>query len=251
MQQDSSVRSGTALCSGPNRNFVRNSPKSTNLSSKLSGTVNLSSFSTANDQTLDDLDTSYVSKQNVQEVICLETAELSSSKVNSKDRTSLSHPSEMSFNNSWCEKTVVRNGERWHLPERPITSTAVKVPSKAPAGTAASDCLDVNDTDFDLDNFDIDDFDEGWENSVTVSAPETPSAPLYQPVREGPPARSLLSKIISAAKGSPPVSNPVAPKSSCLTATKNQTGKLCEWGLLFFLFNLCVFMLSLRPSNLL
>uniref|UniRef100_A0A8B9BPQ4 RecQ-like DNA helicase BLM n=1 Tax=Anser brachyrhynchus TaxID=132585 RepID=A0A8B9BPQ4_9AVES len=185
-----------------------------------------SSVRSENDQTLDDLDTSYVSKQNVQEVICLETAELSSSKVNNKDRTSLSHPSEMSFNNSWCEKTAVRNGERWHLPERPITSTAVKVPSKAPAGTAASDCLDVNDTDFDLDNFDIDDFDEGWENSVTVLAPETPSAPLYQPVREGPPAKSLLSKIISAAKGSPPVSNPVAPKSSCLTATKNQTEPL-------------------------
>ncbi|XP_040426146.1 Bloom syndrome protein [Cygnus olor] len=226
VQQDSSVRSGTALCSGPNRSCVRNSPKSTNLSSTLSGTVNLSNFSTENNQTLDVLDTSYVSKQTVQEVICLETAELSSSEVNSKDRTSLSHPSEMSFNNSWCEKTVVRNGERWHLPERPITSTALKVLSKAPAGTPASDCLDVNDTDFDLDNFDIDDFDEGWENSVTVSAPETPFAPLYQPVREGPPAKSLLSKIISAAKGSPPVSNPVAPKSSFLTATKNQTEPL-------------------------
>uniref|UniRef100_A0A8B9T7K2 RecQ-like DNA helicase BLM n=1 Tax=Anas platyrhynchos TaxID=8839 RepID=A0A8B9T7K2_ANAPL len=227
VQQDSSAHSGTALCSGPNRSFVRNSPKSTNLSSMLSRTVNSSNFSTENNQTLDDLATSYVSKQTAQEIVCLETAELSSSKLNSKDRTSLSHPSEMSFNNSWCEKTVVRNGEHWHLPERPITSTALKGPSKAPAGTPASECLDVNDPDFDLDNFDIDDFDEGWEeNPVTVSAPETPSTPLYQPLREGPPAKSLLSKIISTAKGSPLVSNPVAPKSSFLTATKNQTEPL-------------------------
>ncbi|XP_035192061.1 Bloom syndrome protein [Oxyura jamaicensis] len=226
VQQDASALSGTALCSGPDRSFVRNSPKSTSLSSVLSGTVNSNNFSTENNQTLDDLNTSYVAKQTAQDTICLKTAELSSSKLNSKDRTSLSHTSEMSFNNSWCEKSVVRNGEHWHLPERPITSTALKVPSKAPAGTPASDCLDVNDTDFDLDNFDIDDFDEGWENSVTVSAPETPSAPLYQPVREGPPAKSLLSKIISAAKGSPLVSNPAAPKSSFLTATKNQTEPL-------------------------
>ncbi|NWZ18966.1 BLM protein, partial [Asarcornis scutulata] len=227
VQQDSSARSGTALCSGPNRSSVRNSPKSTNLSSTLSGTVNSSNFSTENNQTLDDLATSYASKQTAQEIICLETAELSSSKLNSKDRTSLSHPSEMSFNNSWCEKTVVRNSEHWHLPERPITSTALKGQSKAPAGTPASECLDVNDPDFDLDNFDIDDFEEGWEeNSVTVSAPETPSTPLYQPLREGPPAKSLLSKIISTAKGSPLVSNPVAPKSSFLMATKNQTEPL-------------------------
>ncbi|NXK55451.1 BLM protein, partial [Chauna torquata] len=226
VQQDTSTHPGTALCCGPNRSSVRNLPKSTSLPSMLSGTVNSSNFSTKKNQTLDNLDTSYVSKQTVQEIICLENAALSSSKVNGKDSASLSCHSETSFNSSWCEKPVARNGGTWHLPERPITSTALKVQNKATAGTPASDCLDVNDTDFDLDNFDIDDFDEGWENSVTVSAPETPSAPLYQPVREGPPAKSLLSKIISAAKGSALVSNPAAPKSSFLMATKNRSESL-------------------------
>ncbi|NXI73460.1 BLM protein, partial [Anseranas semipalmata] len=226
VQRDTSTHPGTALCSGHNQSFVRNSPKSTNLPSVLSGAVNSSNFSTRKNQTLDNLDTSYVPKQTVQEIVCLETAALSSSKVNGKDRASLSSPSEMSFNSSWCEKTVMRNGGNWHLPEGPITSTALKVQNKAPARIPASDCLDVNDTDFDLDNFDIDDFDEGWESSVPVSAPETPSAPLYQPVREGPPAKSLLSKIISAAKGSALISNPAAPKSSFLMATKNRSEPL-------------------------
>ncbi|NXT32615.1 BLM protein, partial [Pelecanoides urinatrix] len=211
---------GTALCSGPNWSFSsdRNSSKSTNLPSVLSGTVNSSNFPTKNNQTLD---TSYASKQSIEEITWPETSALSSSKVNGKDGASLSLCSEMSFGSSWCEEPGVRNGGNRHLPERPLTSTALKGQSKAPPGVAAEDSLAINDAGFDLDHFDIDDFDEGWENSVNVSAPETPSTPLYQPVREGPPAKSLLSKIMSRAKGSAVVSNPAAPKSSFLTATKN------------------------------
>ncbi|KAF1484546.1 hypothetical protein FQV08_0008491, partial [Pygoscelis antarcticus] len=213
---------GTAPCSGPNWSFSsdRNSPKSTNLPSMLSGTVNSSNFSTKKNQTLD---TSYASKQSIEEITCPETTALSSSKVNGKDGASLSLCSELSFDSSWCEKTGVRNGGNHHLLERPLSSTALKGQSKAPTGIPAEDSLSINDTDFDLDHFDIDDFDEGWENSVNVLAPETPSTPLYQPVREGPPAKSLLSKIMSRAKGSAVVSNPAAPKSSFLTATKNHS----------------------------
>ncbi|KFQ81056.1 hypothetical protein N335_10184, partial [Phaethon lepturus] len=205
VEQGPRVCPGTALCSGLNWSFSSdgNSPKSTNLPSMLSGTVNSSNFSTKKNQTLD---TSYASKQSIEDITCPETTALSSSKVNGRDGVSLSLRPEMSFDSSWREKPGVRNGENHHLLERPLTSTGLK---------------GINDTDFDLDHFDIDDFDEGWENSVNVSAPETPSMPLCQPVREGPPAKSLLSKIMSRAKGSAVVSNPAAPKSSFLMATKN------------------------------
>ncbi|NXK10793.1 BLM protein, partial [Herpetotheres cachinnans] len=215
---------GSALCSGPNWSFSsdRNSPKSTNLPSMLSGTVNSSSFSTKKNQTLD---TSYASKQSI-EITCLQTTALSSSKVDGKEGAFHGLCSEVSFDSSWCEKPGVKNGGNCHLLERSFTSTALKGQSKAPPSIPAEDQLGINDTDFDLDHFDIDDFDEGWENSVNVSAPETPSTPSYQPVREGPPSKSLLSKIMSRAKGSAVVSNSAAPESSFLMATKNRSDPL-------------------------
>ncbi|NXF35922.1 BLM protein, partial [Nyctibius bracteatus] len=219
------ARPSTALCSGPNWSCSsdRNSPKPTNLPSGLSGTVNSSNFSTKKNQTLD---TSYGSKQSIEEIICPETTALSSSKVNGTEGSSLSLPSEVSFDSSWCEKPGARSGGNGYPLARPVTSTALRGQGKAPAGVPAEDGLGTNDTDFDLDHFDIDDFDEGWENPGNVSAPETPSTPLYQPVREGPPAKSLLSKIMSRAKGSAGVSTPAAPKSSCLMATKNRSDPL-------------------------
>jgi len=241
---------GTALCSGPNWSFSsdRNSPKSTNLPSRLSGTVNSSDFSTKKNQTLD---TSYASKQSFEEVISPEITALSSSKINSKEGASLSFRSEVSFDSSWGEEPGVRSAGSRHLQERPLTSTAVKGQSKAVTSVPAEDSLGVTDTDFDLDHFDIDDFDEAWEDSVNVSAPETPSAPLCQPVGEGPPARSLWSKIMSRAKGSAVVSSPAVPKSSFLMATKNHSGELCSLGLLSFPFKIFNYLfLNLRPSNL-
>ncbi|XP_055673355.1 recQ-like DNA helicase BLM isoform X1 [Falco peregrinus] len=212
---------GTALCSTPNWSFSsdRNSPKSTNLPSMLSGTVNSSSFSTKRNQPLD---TSCASKQSI-EITCPETTALSSSKVDGKEGAFHGLRSEVSFNSSWGEKPGVKNSGNHHLLERAFTSTALKGQSKAPPSIPAEDPLGVKDTDFDLDHFDIDDFDEDWENSVNVSTPETPSTPLYQPVREGPPAKSLLSKIMSRAKGSALGSNPAAPKSSFLMGTKNRS----------------------------
>ncbi|PKU29154.1 bloom syndrome protein [Limosa lapponica baueri] len=129
----------------------------------------------------------------------------------------------MSFDSSSCGEPGLRNGESCHLLERPLTSTALRGQGRAPTSIPAQDDLGMNHMDFDLDHFDIDDFDEDWENSVNVSVPETPSTPLYQPVREGPPARSLSSKILSRAKGSAAASNPAAPKSSFLMATKNHS----------------------------
>ncbi|XP_074956974.1 recQ-like DNA helicase BLM isoform X2 [Phalacrocorax aristotelis] len=218
------ARPAAALCSGPSWGFRsdRNSPNPTSPPSVLPGTVNSSNFSTKKNQTLY---TSYASRQSIEQITCLETTALPSSKVNGKDGASLSLHSETSFDGSWCEQPGVRNS---HLLERPQASTALKGQSKAPAGVPAEDSLAINDTDFDLDQFDIDDFDEGWENSVSVSAPEPPPAPLYQPVREGPPAKSLLSKIMSRAKGSAAVPSPAAPKSNFLEATKNRSDPLAN-----------------------
>ncbi|NXO59896.1 BLM protein, partial [Aramus guarauna] len=222
------ARPGTAPCSGLNWSFSsgRNSPKPTPLPSPLSGTVNSSNFSTKTPQTFDALDTSYASKQGIEEITCPETTAPSSSKVNGKDGASLGLCSGMSYDSSGCEKPGVSNGGNRHLLEGPLASTALKGQSRAPAGIPAKSGSGINDTDFDLDHFDIDDFDEGWENSAPVSAPETPSVPLYQPIREGPPAKSLLSKIMSRAKGAAAESNPAAPKPSFLMATKDRSDPL-------------------------
>ncbi|NXK21682.1 BLM protein, partial [Arenaria interpres] len=208
--------------SGPTWSFSsgRNSPQSPNLPSGLPGTVPSSHFSTKNNQTLD---TSYASKPSTEEVTCPGTAAPSSSRGHGGDRASLSLHPEMSFDSSSCGEPGLRNGESCHLLERPLTSTALRGQGRAPASIPGQDSLGMNHTDFDLDHFDIDDLDEDWENSVNVSVPETLSAPLYQPVREGPPARSLSSKILSRTKGSAAASNPAAPKSSFLMATKNHS----------------------------
>ncbi|NXH15710.1 BLM protein, partial [Bucco capensis] len=202
----------TALTAGPRWSFSsdRHSPKSTTLSP-----LHSSNFSTKRNQTLD---TSYASKLSIEEIPCPGTTVLSSSKGNGTGGASLSLHSETSFDSSW--------GGNHHLLERPLTSTALRTQSKAPAGIPAEDPSGRNDPDFDLDHFDIDDFDEEWESSVNVSAPEVLSTPSYQPIREGPPAKSLLSKIMSRAKGSAAVSNPAAPKSSFSMATKNHSDAL-------------------------
>ncbi|KAJ7417608.1 Bloom syndrome protein [Pitangus sulphuratus] len=115
---------------------------------------------------------------------------------------------------SWGETLGTRNGKQ------PLTSTALKAQSTAPTASPAGSSLGANDPDFDLDHFDIDDFDEDWEEPVAV--PAAPSTPLYQPIREGPPTKSLLSKIMARAKGSAVASSPAALKSGSPMATKNR-----------------------------
>lgn len=210
----------------------KNSPNPTPPPSLLSGTVNSSNFSTPRNQTLN---SSCASKQSVVEIPCPAAAALSLSKVGGTEGAPLSRCSEMSFDRSWCEEPGVGSGGSCRLLERPLTSTALSAQSKAPAGVP-----DMHDTDFDLDHFDIDDFDEDWEDSVNISAPEPPS---YQPIRDGPPAKSLLSKIMSRAKGPAAVSTPAAPKSNFLTAAKLRSGDSRSFLSLlpFFKFYLLIF----------
>ncbi|KFO73768.1 hypothetical protein N303_08277, partial [Cuculus canorus] len=209
-------------CSGSDWSFSsnRNLPKSTNLPSVLS--LNSSSFSTKRNQMFGMLDVSSASKKSVEKITCPDATALSFAKVNGKDRASLSLGSEMSFSSSRCTSPGVGGSEDCRLPERPLTSTALRGQSGAPTNIPVGDSSGVNDMDFDLDHFDIDDFDEDWENSVNVSAPEEPSAPRCQPVREGSSTKSLLSKIMSRAKESAAASSPAAPKSSFLMATKSR-----------------------------
>ncbi|NWI49067.1 BLM protein, partial [Calyptomena viridis] len=125
----------------------------------------------------------------------------------------LSLQSEPSWDSSWSTSPGMRTGKQ------PLASTALKARSTAPLASPAGSTLGTNDADFDLDHLDIDDFGEDWEEPGAGLAPEAPS--LYQPVREGPPVKSLLSKIMSRASGCAVGSNPAAPKSD-LTATKNR-----------------------------
>ncbi|KFP24478.1 hypothetical protein N325_08682, partial [Colius striatus] len=218
------VGAGAALSAGPNWSFSsdRSSPRATNLPSVLSGPPDSNSSSTRINQTLD---TSYALKQSVEEITCPE-ATVPSSRVNGKERPSLSLHPKTPLDSSWCEKPGLRHAGNRHPLEQPLTSTALKAPSKAPVGTPAGGTSGINAADFDpdhfdIDDFDIEDFDEGWEDSV--SAPQRPPEPLCQPVREGLPATSLLSKIMSKAKGSAAVSNLAAPKSSFLMPTKSHS----------------------------
>ncbi|XP_048173745.1 Bloom syndrome protein isoform X1 [Corvus hawaiiensis] len=209
MEQGPRVCPDTGPASGPSWSFSsdRNSPKSTNLPSVLS--VHSSNFSAKTKQTLD---TSCASKQSAEEIPCPGTAELPFPKGSGREGGSL-RLSLQSCDSSWDKSPGMRNGNQ------PLTSTTLK--ARSTAASPVGNSLGTNDLDFDLDHFDIDDFDEDWESSVAVSAPEAPSTPLCQPVREGPPAKSLLSKIMSRAKGSTVGSSPAAPKPGFLMATKN------------------------------
>ncbi|NWW86974.1 BLM protein, partial [Rhynochetos jubatus] len=211
---------GPRARSSPSWSFSsdRNSPKPSNLPPLPPGALDARDFSTPNHPAVDP---PYASEQSFEEVSCAGAAALPSSKANGGDGAALR--SKTPFEKSRGENPGVRGGGTQHVLGRPLTSTALAGQSKAPPGIPAEASLGVNDEDFDLDHFDIDDFDEGWDSLESVSGAKTPSVPLYQPVREGPPARSLLSKIVSQAEGSAGVSNPAAPKSGFPTAAKSRS----------------------------
>ncbi|KAK2539541.1 hypothetical protein Q9966_005257 [Columba livia] len=195
VEGDAPAWHGAAPCAGTSSSFVsnRSSPRPTHLPPVRPGTVHPSNFSTKTNQTLD---TSCASKPSVEELGCPGTTALPVPKASGTDGS------------SWCEEPRVGTAG-------PASRAATAAPT---TGSSAA-----NDTDFDLDYFDIDDFDEDWENSVNVSAPQTPSAPSYQPIGEGPPTKSLSSKILSRVKGAAAVSSTAAPKSSFVMATKNSS----------------------------
>ncbi|NWV33506.1 BLM protein, partial [Grantiella picta] len=211
MEQDPHAHRSSCPGPAPSWSFSsdRNSPKSTNLPSVLS--VHSSNFSAKTNQTLD---TSCASKRSAEELPCPGTAELPFPKGSGREGASL-RLSLQSCDSSWDKSPGMRTGNH------PLTSTTLRARSTAPTASPAGNSFGTNDPDFDLDHFDIDDFDEDWESSVAVSAPEAPSTPLCQPVREGPPTKSLLSKIMSRAKGSAVGSNPAALKPGFSMATKN------------------------------
>ncbi|NWW39518.1 BLM protein, partial [Panurus biarmicus] len=209
MEQGSRVCPGAGPGSGPSWSFSsdRNSPKATNLPSVLS--VHSSSFPAKTNQTLD---STCASKQSAEEMPCPGTSELPFPKGSGREGASL-RLSLQSWDSSWDRSPGTRNGNG------PLTSTALKAQSTAATASPAGNSVGTKDLDFELDHFDIDDLDEDWESSVAVAAPE--AAPPCQPVSLGPPAKSLLSKIMSRAKGSPGGSSPAAPKPGLLMATKN------------------------------
>ncbi|NXI48803.1 BLM protein, partial [Chloroceryle aenea] len=206
------TRPAAAPCPAPSWSFSsdRSSPRPTSLPALLPGTVNSSEFSTESNATLD---TSCAPKQSAEDRPCPGAAALSPSAG-----ASLRPRSQSTFDGSWGEEAGLRRSGNLPLLERPLTSTAPKAQSKAPLLAEHSSA--PNEADFDLDPFDIDDLDEDWESSVTASAPETPS---YQPLREGPPARSLSAKIMPRAQGSAAVSSPAAAKPSLSTAPKDRS----------------------------
>ncbi|NXD30543.1 BLM protein, partial [Spelaeornis formosus] len=195
VEQGPRVCPGAGPGSGPSWSFSsdRNSPKSTNLPSVLS--VHSSNISAKTNQSLD---ISCASQQSAEELPCPG----GSGREGASLRLSL-----QSCNSSWDKSPGMRAGNQ------PLTSIALRTPSSAPH--TAGNSLATSDPHLELDLFDIDDLDEDWESSGAAPAP------LGQPGREGPPATSLSSKILSRAKGSAVGPSPAAPKPGLLMATKN------------------------------
>lgn len=235
VEQSSRVCPGAAPGSAPSWSFSsdRNSPKPTNPPSVLS--VHSSSFSAKTNQTLD---SPCVSRQRAEELPCPGTAELPFPRGREGASLGLSP---QPWDSSWEKSPAMGSGRQ------PVTSTALRAQGTAPSAGPAGNSSAGTDLDFDLDHFDIDDLDEDWESSEPVPAPGTPPTPLCPPGREGPPAKSLLSKIMSRAQGSSGGPSPAAPNPGLLMATKNHPGELHL--LVFFHFKILYFILHLRPSN--
>uniref|UniRef100_A0A8C3RES6 RecQ-like DNA helicase BLM n=1 Tax=Cyanoderma ruficeps TaxID=181631 RepID=A0A8C3RES6_9PASS len=236
VEQGSRVCPAAGPASGPSWSFSsdRNSPKSTNLPSALS--VHSSGFST---QTNQPSDSPRASEQSAEETPCPGPAELPFPKGGGREGASL-RLSPPPCGSSWGWSPGMGSGKQpltSAAPRAPSTalrapstaprapgtaprapgtaprapSTAPRAPSTAPAAGPAGNSSGMDHLDFDLDHFDIDDLDEDWESAVPAPAPGP----------ECPPAKSLLSKIMSRAQGSAGGSSPAAPKPGLLMATKS------------------------------
>ncbi|XP_066052431.1 recQ-like DNA helicase BLM isoform X2 [Chamaea fasciata] len=202
-EQGSRVCPGAGPGSGPSWSFTsdRNSPKSTNPPSVLS--VHSSSFSAETNQTLD---SPCSSEQSAGELPCPGTAELPFPRGGGRGGASLGLSPQ-----SWDRSPGMGSGKPL------LTSAAPRAPGPAPTAGPAGNGSATAGLDLDLDHFDIDDLDEDWDSSVPAAAP----VPCPRG-GEGPPAKSLLSKIMSRAQGSAGGPSPAAPKPGLLMATKNQ-----------------------------
>ncbi|XP_014456640.2 recQ-like DNA helicase BLM [Alligator mississippiensis] len=198
-----------------------NSFKFTKFSSPPSGAVNKSFLCTEKFHTLDTLDTSDALQHIAPNTNIRENTGFCFSKLDSRERTSLSFGNDVSpLNRSWCEKPGMEKTASWHLSKVPVTSTALKAQNHFSAGTngkAGDHAETTRDIDFELDNFDIDDFDEDWDNPLNDSVPDQP---LYHPIREGQPTKSL-SKPSFTAKGINHGSNPAVSKPNSFMSSRN------------------------------
>ncbi|KAM7039877.1 recQ-like DNA helicase BLM isoform 1-T2 [Acridotheres tristis] len=247
-EQSPRVCPGAGPASGPSWSFSsdRNSPKPTNLPSVLS--VHSSNSSARRDQTWD---SPCASKQSAEELPCAKaslrlslqscssswdqnsgtrTGNLSSTALRAQStapsalRAHSTAPSALRAQSTapsaLRDHSTAPSALRDHstapsaLRDHSTAPSALRDHSTAPRASPAGSSLGTNDPDLDLDLFDIDDFDEDWESPGAAPA-------LATPVPEGPPAKSLLSKIMSRAQGSVGAS-PAAPKPGLLMATKNQ-----------------------------
>ncbi|XP_054128840.1 recQ-like DNA helicase BLM isoform X2 [Melozone crissalis] len=204
MEQSPRVCPGAG--SGPSWSFSsdRNSPKPTNLPSVLS--VHSSGSSAKANQTLD---SSCAPRQGAEEPPCPGPAALPGARAGAREGAFLGL-SLRSCDSSWDSSPGPRSGVQ------PLTSTALRGQSTAPAAGHSPG------TDLELDAFDIDDLEEeDWDSAVPAPAPAVPPTPPCPPRPQGPPAQSLLSKIMSRAGGSAVGSTPAAPKPALPVATKN------------------------------
>ncbi|XP_067411536.1 recQ-like DNA helicase BLM isoform X2 [Emydura macquarii macquarii] len=209
-------------------NSEGNSFKFTKVPSKLSiaaecqGNLSMSTFSTTKFESLGTSGTSNFSQCAALDTNITENAGLSFSKMDIKERTSVSFHSEISsVNSNWCEKTRMEKDGNYLFSEMPVTSTALKAQNKISTSinnVERDDNLGERDIEFDLDNFILDDdFDEKWDNPLYDSAAEKTSTPLYQPIREGQSAKSLL-KSFSTVKETNLISNPVSKPNFMMSA---------------------------------
>ncbi|XP_021120505.1 Bloom syndrome protein isoform X2 [Heterocephalus glaber] len=112
-----------------------------------------------------------------------------------------SHLQKSFVSNNWAETPrIEKRNESSYFPGNVLTSTAVKDQNKHAA--SVNDLERENQASHDVDNFNIDDFDDDdddWENIMHDLAASKPSTAAYQPIKKGGPLKSVSEKI-SAAK---------------------------------------------------
>ncbi|XP_008057708.1 Bloom syndrome protein isoform X2 [Carlito syrichta] len=119
-----------------------------------------------------------------------------------------SHLQESFVSSNWAETPrLQKRNESSYFPGNVLTSTAVKDQNKHTA--SISDLERETQASYDIDNFDIDDFDDDddWENIMHNLAASKSSTAAYQPIKEGPPIKSVTERIASAKTNCLPVAS--------------------------------------------
>uniref|UniRef100_A0A2K5Q438 RecQ-like DNA helicase BLM n=1 Tax=Cebus imitator TaxID=2715852 RepID=A0A2K5Q438_CEBIM len=126
---------------------------------------------------------------------------------------------------NWAETPrLEKRNESPYFPGNVLTSTAVKDWNKHTA--SINDLERESQPSCDIDNFDIDDFDddEDWENIMHNLAASKSSTAAYQPIKEGRPIKSVSEKLSSAKTNRLPVAS-TAQNKNFSESMQNYTGK--------------------------